>query len=217
MRLIAFKPALWPVLLFLASSLLPAGCSVPRVIILHDPLTAEDHEQLGRIYEGQGKSDLAVVQYQEAVKKDRKRVSSLLLLGDLSFRISDYVQAESAYRQAIDLDPGNGDVRNNLAWVYIRTGRKLEIATEHVIEAMKLNPAHRPFYLDTLGVILLKQGNAGDAVTALKEAVATLPGDDRELLSQAQGHLADACRAAGNDGCYYEAVKHQRDLFRKPD
>ena len=176
----------------IASALLLSACSLPRIIVLHDPLSAEEHDKLGRIYESQGKSDLALAQYREALRTDKKHLPSLLLLGDLLYRTKDYAGAEEAYAKALKLDPKNGDVLNNLAWVYLRTGKKLDKARELVSEALTINPGHRPYYLDTLGVVLLKLGNAAGAVAALQEAVDTLPKDRQDLLAEARGHLEEA-------------------------
>lgn len=202
----------WMAILFVNSALLFFGCSLPRIIILHDPLTTEEHDNLGRIYESEGKFDLATEQYREALKKDPQHVASLLLLGDLSYRMKDYADAESAYTKAIKLDAHNADVRNNLAWVYIQTGTRLDKAKELTTEALALNPGRRPYYLDTLGVVLLKLGNVSEATTVLKESVDTLPKDSPELLAEAEGHLADAYKAAGDETKYNEALKRQREL-----
>ncbi len=201
------KAALWA-----ASVLLLFACSLPRIIVLHDPLTADEHDKLGRVYESQGKLDLAAEQYREALKQDKNHLPSLLLLGDLSYRIMDYPEAESTYTKAIKLDPKNGDVRNNLAWVYIRTGRHLDKAKELITQALALEPSHRPYYLDTLGVVLLKLGNAAEAVAALKESVDTLPKDRADLLAEAQGHLSEAYKASGDEAKYHETVQKQREL-----
>jgi len=189
-----------------------SGCSLPRIIVLHDPLSAGEHDNLGRIYESQGKYDLALEQYREALKQDKKHVPSLLLLGDLSYRTKDYAGAESAFTQVLRLDPKNGDAYNNLAWVYIQTGSKLEKARELINHALIVSPDHRPYYLDTLGVLLLKLGNAGDAIAALNESLSTLPKERRDLLAEAQGHLAEAYKATGDEDKYQEALQRQREL-----
>jgi tetratricopeptide (TPR) repeat protein len=195
-----------------ASALFLSACSLPRIIVLHDPLTAEEHDNLGSIYESQGKFDLALEQYREALRKDKEHLPSLLLLGDLSYRVSDYPGAESAYAKALKLDPKNGDVMNDLAWVYIRTGKNLDTAKRLISDALTLNPAHRPYYLDTLGAVLLKLGDAAGAITALQEAVDTLPRERADLLAEAEGHLADAYKAAGEETKYREAVERQKEL-----
>ena len=189
-----------------------SGCSLPRIIVLHDPLSAGEHDNLGRIYESQGKYDLALEQYREALKQDKKHVPSLLLLGDLSYRTKDYASAESAFTQVSRLDPKNGDACINLAWVYIQMGSKLEKARELINHALIVTPDHRPYYLDTLGVLLLKLGNAGDAIAALNESLSTLPKDRRDLLAEAQGHLAEAYKATGEEVKYQEALQRQREL-----
>ncbi len=183
-------------LFVIASAFVFSACSLPRIIVLHDPLTPEEHDNLGRIYESQGKSDLALEQYRDALRRDKRHLPSLLLLGDLSYRMEKYSEAESAYSKALDLDSKNSDVSNNLAWVYIRTGKNLDKAKKLITEALSANPAHRPYYLDTLGVVLLKLGDANGAITALQESVDTLPKDRQDLLAEAQAHLAEARQAA---------------------
>jgi Tfp pilus assembly protein PilF len=192
------RPQQWSIIparavaFLIASALLLSACSLPRIIVLHDPLTPEEHDNLGRIYESQGKSDLALEQYREALRADKKHLPSLLLLGDLLYRTDDYAGAEEAYAKALKLDQKNGDVLNNVAWVYIKMGKKLDKAKEMVADAMTADPSHRPYYLDTLGVVLLKLGNAAGAITALQEAVDTLPKDRQDLLAEAQEHLEEA-------------------------
>ncbi|MGE5172558.1 MAG: tetratricopeptide repeat protein, partial [Betaproteobacteria bacterium] len=194
----------------IVSALLLFGCSLPRIIVLHDPLTTEEHDNLGRIYESEGKLDLASDQYHQALKKDPKHIPSLLLLGDLSYRMKDYAEAESAYTKALKLDSKNAGVRNNLAWVYIQTGKKLDKAKELITEALALDPGQRPYYLDTLGVVLLKLGNTSESIAALEESVDTLPKDKPELLAEAEGHLADAYKAAGDETQYHETMHRQK-------
>jgi tetratricopeptide (TPR) repeat protein len=178
--------------------LLLSGCSLPRIIILNDPLSAGEHNNLGRSYESQGKFDLAAKQYREALKKDKKSVPALLLLGDLSYRTKNYEEAESAYKKAIKLEPGNGDVYNNLCWVYLEQHTRMEKAEELIRKALILTPEHRAYYLDTLGVVLLRQGRTAESITALKEALELLPEDKAGHLAEAYLHLAEAYRAAGD-------------------
>lgn len=180
-------------LLFLAS------CSLPRIIILNDPLSVEEHDKLGVIYESQQKYELAAEQYRAALKKDPASIRSLLLLGDLSFRMKNYYGAESAYKKAIKLQPENGDIYNNLCWVYLEQHTALDKAGTLIGIAMTKTPEHRAYYLDTMGVILLRIGRTADSITALKEAVESLPKDNYAYLSEAYQHLAEAYRTAGDE------------------
>ena len=60
---------LFPLLLALCFLLSLMGCSLPRIIILKDPLTAEEHLNLGVAYEKQGEFEPAIKEYKAAAKK----------------------------------------------------------------------------------------------------------------------------------------------------
>ena len=195
------------------AALFLSGCSLPKIIILHDPLTPEEHNNLGKIYEAQGKPDLAAQQYREALAKEGKYVPSLLLLGDLSYRTKNYPEAEAVYKRAIRLQPENGDVYNNLCWVYLDQHIGIEKAEDLIKTAMRVTPGHRAYYADTLGVILLRQGRAAESIAALKEAVALLPPDNSSYLAEAYEHLAEAYRAAGDTAQAEDAGK-KADSYR---
>jgi Tfp pilus assembly protein PilF len=196
-------------------ALLFSGCSLPQIIVLHDPLSAEEHIKLGGIYDSQGKTGLAREQYRFAVRQDPKNGRALSLLGDIAYREKDYPDAENAYKKAWDLDPTNGDLLNNLAWVYVQQDKRLGKAQELVRAALERTPAHRPYYLDTLGVILLKEGKIPDAIAALKESSETILQDQPEFLAEAYRHLADAYTAAGDEQSAIEAAQKLELLNKK--
>jgi Tfp pilus assembly protein PilF len=197
----------------IALVLLFSGCSLPKIIVLHDPLSAEEHIKLGGIYDSQGKTGLAHEQYRFAVKQAPENGRAWSLLGDVAYREKDYPEAEKAYGKALDLDPKSGDLHNNLAWVYVQQDRKLSKAQNLVMRALELAPDHRPYYLDTLGVILLKEGKIPEAIVALKESSETIPQDQPEFLAEAYRHLAEAYIAAGDEQRANEAM-HRLKLLK---
>lgn len=194
------------------SALLLSGCSLPKIIVLHDPLSADEHVRLGSIYEAQGKTELARDQYRAAVTQNKKHIRAWTLLGDSAYRLKEYGEAEKAYGKALDLDPKNGDLHNNLAWVYVQQDRKLSKAQDLVMQALELTPDHRPYYLDTLGVIQLKLGKFPDAIVSLVGSTDTIPRDQPDNLAEAYQHLADAYRAAGDIPAADNALERQRQL-----
>jgi len=200
--------------LVLASLFLPFGCSLPRIIILNDPLSAQEHHALCTIYESQHKYDLAREQCRASLRKNPKYTPSLLLLGDLSYRLKDYKEAEAAYDSALELQPENGDIYNNLCWVYIERRTGLRKAEGLIRKAITLTPAHKPNYLDTLGVVLLRLGKTAESITALKESVDTLPGEKLEFLAEAHGHLAEAYREMGNEDKSRESEEQKNNLLK---
>ncbi len=193
--------------LFIAALLILEGCSMPRIIILNDPLSAEEHVKLGRIYVSEGKDNLAAQQYEAAVKSDPKSVSPLLLLGDLSFRSGNYEAAKSAYQRAIALQPENGDIYNNLCWVYLKQNNGIDKAGDLIKKALIAAPGHRGYYLDTWGIVLLKLNRMAESVEAFREAVALIPADESEYLAEAYAHLAEAYREYGDEVQAGEAEK----------
>jgi tetratricopeptide (TPR) repeat protein len=197
-------------LLFLSSLFFASGCALPKIIILNDPLSAEEHAELGRIYESQGKEDLALLQYRAAVRRNPRQVQAWLLLGDLAYRRGDYGEAETAYKKALNLQPESGDTGNNLAWTYLMQNKRTSKAEKLVREAMTFTPEHKPYYLDTLGVVLLRLGKVQESIAALKESVATLPEDRSGFLAEAYGHLAEAYKTAGDAVLAEEAAAMAR-------
>ena len=126
------------------------SCSLPRIIILDDPLSPEEHINLGVAYEKQGKLDNALKEYRLASKK---LPLAYLYMGNIYFQKNDFDEAESAYRKAIKKAPDNSDAYNNLAWLYYTKKENLNEAEELALKAIELNPSKKEFYQDTLDKI----------------------------------------------------------------
>ncbi len=127
------------------------GCSLPRIIVYDDPLTPEEHINLGVTYERQGKYDLAIKQYSLAA--DKLKIA-YFYLGNAYFKKGDYKNAEKYYLKSLAYNPDHADTMNNLAWLYYTTDKRLDRAVELVKRAIELNPAKREIYKDTLLRIL---------------------------------------------------------------
>jgi tetratricopeptide (TPR) repeat protein len=124
-----------------------SGCSVPKIVILDDPLTPEEHINLGVAYEKQNNFDAAIKEYKIA---SGKLPIGYLYLGNAYFNKGDEEKAEFYYRKMIDKVPGNSDAYNNLAWLHYTRGKNLEEAEVLVLKAIELNPAQEDLYKDTL-------------------------------------------------------------------
>jgi tetratricopeptide (TPR) repeat protein len=140
------KRTLFP-LFALCSLLLVTACSLPRVIILKDPLTPEEHLNLGVTYEQQGEFDNAIKEYNLAA---RKLPRAFLYLGNAHLQKKEWKEAEGFYRKAIREEPENADAYNNLAWLYYMKKENLDQAEKLVQRALELNPAKGDIYRDTL-------------------------------------------------------------------
>lgn len=136
-------PLLWAVL----TSFLPA-CSVPKFIVLDDPLSPAEHLQLGLSYEKQGNLDFAEKEYLLAAKDIPE---AWLYLGNVAFSRKAYEVADQYYRKAIRRIPSDPRAYNNLAWMYYELDIRLDEAERLAEEAFRLAPsdAAAPFE-DTL-------------------------------------------------------------------
>ena len=127
--------------------LFTTGCSFPRVILLKDPLTPEEHLSLGVTYEQQGDFDNAIKEYNLAAKKLPR---AFLYLGNAHFQKKEWKKAEAYYRLAIEKQPDNADAHNNLAWLYYTRRENLDEAEKLAQRALILNPGKGDLYRDTL-------------------------------------------------------------------
>ncbi len=141
--------------------LLLCGCGLPRIIVLDDPLTPEEHLNLGVSYEKKGEYDAALKEYAIA---SRHLPAAFLYAGNVYFARGEMDHAEEHYRKALDKDPRNADACNNLAWVYYTRGKDLQEAERLASRALELNPGKAALYQDTLQkirekmVVPLQQG-----------------------------------------------------------
>lgn len=190
-----------------------SACSLPRLIILNDPLSSAEHDDLGKIYEAQGKNEIALEQYQAALEKDPKFYSALMHVGDLAYRMNLYGVSEKAYKKALQIQPENGDIYNNLCWVYLKQGANAEQSLELVRKALELTPAHQAYYLDTLGVALQHAGRYPESIDAFMRSLSLLREEERGAKAEVYDHLADVYRAVG-EGSKAEGARRSAESCR---
>ena len=151
---------------------------LPRLIVLHDPLTMDEHITLGLSYEQKGENDLAVQEYHKAMKMSDGDFSPFYYAGNVYYKKKENKLAEKYYNKALKIAPDNGDVHNNLAWVYIDTG-KFEDAGMEAEKAVRIKRS--PYYLNTLAHIYYRVGRYEDAQNVLEEAMTLTSPEDKIL------------------------------------
>jgi len=124
-----------------------SGCAFPRIVVLDDPLTPEEHLTLGVAYERKGELDSAIKEYELGAKK---LSIAYMYLGNAYFQKETLGEAEKYYRLAIENEILNADAHNNLAWLYYVKKENLDEAESLVLKAIELNPSKNDIYGDTL-------------------------------------------------------------------
>ena len=128
-----------------------AGCS--HIVVLNDPLTAAEHNDLGVAYEAAGKRDLAMREYRAALKRDPRLVRARVNLGNLEAAAGRWRKAEDCYRRALRESPTDADALNNLAVVLMRQGRSLAEAESLATRAIQLGGERDSLYRATLSEV----------------------------------------------------------------
>ena len=132
------------------------ACSMPKIVVIDDPLTAQQHNDLGVAYEEKGDFALAGKEYEKAIKKNRDWVIPYLNLGHLYYRQDKLDQAERALREGLRVKGDHPDLLNNLAWVLMEKGQ-YEQATALIDKA--ITKEDKKEYRDTRREIIeRKQG-----------------------------------------------------------
>lgn len=111
-----------------------------------DALTAEEHNDLGVVYEEKNLRDLAGKEYLKAAEKRPDWAVPYFNLGNLSFGEKDLAASERFYKKALALRPDYPDCLNNLAWLCLEQKRYDE-ALLYVEKALSLDGKQE--YLDT--------------------------------------------------------------------
>lgn len=92
--------------------------------------------------------------------------------GDIATTRKEYPQAVQHYQAALDIQPNNPLVLNNMAWVYGQL--KAPKAIEYAEKANQLAPNQPPF-MDTLAMLLADKGETVKAIELLRKALSIAP------------------------------------------
>jgi len=142
--------------LLLASLFALVGCS--HFVVLHDPLTASEHNDLGVVYESAGQLDLAASEYRHALKLDSRQSRARVNLGNIEAARGRWRGAEKHYRRALADSSTNLDAMNNLAIALLRQDRQLEEARALAERAVAAGSERDSIYRATLAEVKSGQG-----------------------------------------------------------
>jgi serine/threonine protein kinase/tetratricopeptide (TPR) repeat protein len=128
---------------------------------------------LGTVYNGRGKYEQAVEEFQHAVTLDPTSDDAFRGLGMAYESMGDFAAAEKTYRRAIELRPQYWAGYSWAGGFYARRGRYGE-AAERFTQVTRLAPDSFVGF-SNLGGILVYEGRYADAIPILERSVALRP------------------------------------------
>jgi Tfp pilus assembly protein PilF len=162
----------WPCVV-VAGVLLTAGCTSwlsPQS--MRDPLTVDEHLQLGAVYQHQGQWEPASREYHSALQQQPEHGPALMALGNLAFEQSHWAEAADAFQRVLDREPHHAAAANNLAMVLLATDTRLDEAEQLARRAREQPGPLRPYILETLASLYVRQGRFTEARQAVEEGIA---------------------------------------------
>ncbi len=195
-------------LLYLAArSYLTAGDAAKSEATLRraievDPDRLQGYTLLGQLYVRQQRTDDAITQFRDVLKRNAKSVPAGTMIGVLLEFQKRLPEAEQEYRRVLGVEPRAAVAANNLAWILVSSNRDLGDALNFAKVAQEMLPVE-PNVSDTLGWIYYRSNRAAEAVPHLEASVKKAP--DRPEFNY---HLGMACVETGDWETARRALKH---------
>jgi Flp pilus assembly protein TadD len=125
-----------------------SGCS--HLVVLRDPLTAGEHNDLGVVYESSGQPELAAREYRRSLRLDPAAPRTWVNLGNAEAAAGRWRAAERCYRRALRDAPDDPDAMNNLAVALVRQDRHRDEARALAERAVAAGGERDSLYRATL-------------------------------------------------------------------
>jgi tetratricopeptide (TPR) repeat protein len=177
------------------------------------PNRPEPYEQLGDVLSDQKNYPDAIRAYDQAIALLRHPVAADWVLffarGSALERAHEWPRAEADMNRALELSPDQPYVLNFLGYSMTERNQDLTLAREMIEKALHARPNDGAI-VDSLGWVLLRQGQTAQALRLLEKAAELQPEDP-----SITGHLGDAYWDAGR---HLEAQDQwRRALVLRPD
>jgi tetratricopeptide (TPR) repeat protein len=150
-----------------------AESALRRALALQPSLLSA-YAMLGRLYLAQGRLDKALAEFDGLAAKESRPVASLTMAGMILQAQGNAAAARNRYERAVEIDPRAAIAANNLAWLYLETAEKPDVALRLAQAAAESLP-DAPEVLDTLGWAYLKNDKPTLALRTLARCVEQKP------------------------------------------
>ncbi len=144
-----------------------------RLAVTSDP-QPEYLNTLGSAWDALGRTDAAILCYEQALQRDPACVNAHLNLGNAYRRKLEFVKAMQCYERALALDSTTALVHFNLGAMYLEL-RRLDAAEAALARAVELQPGLAEAY-NALGIVAKERGQKDLALSLFQQALALKPG-----------------------------------------
>ena len=142
--------------------------------------------------EASGRVADAAETYRTVLEAHPESARAWVNLANCEARLGKREGAEAAYRKALAISPDHRDALNNLAWLLLEEGSRLEEAETLATRAAAVEGPERALARDTLGHIQLARGRCLDAATTFQQALAAF----EALAPETRAGLLEGLRQA---------------------
>lgn len=131
----------------------------------------------------------ALDELRTALSIDPEYAQAYGMLGLIYMDLNDPAKAESSFKQALQLAPGNADLSNNYGWFLCQSGRTAEAIPlfERAASDRLYSSPSRP--LHNAGVCLRRQGDVAGAEQYLQRAFKVDPGNPVAMFNLSEIYL----------------------------
>jgi len=167
--------------------------------------------QLGALYAGSGRTDLAVKLLTDLRDSNPEFVSAIFTLGTIYDQSGDKKKAINFYREVLAKNENHVPSMNNLAYLYADNFGDPKEGLALAIKAFRSEPTN-PAIMDTLGYVLLKNGRNEESVNILNKAAELLP-----KVAAVRLHQGEALLAVGRNVDARKALQAVLDVGPGPE
>ena len=168
----------------------PVAVAEYSKVIAFTPFEAEIYFRRGVALFKTGKEKEAVPDFDKALLINPRLVQALSYRGMCHERLGEFVAALKDHTDALNANPKDPALYNNLAWLYATAGdtnvRDPAKALEHARKAAELSNSNNAEILDTLASAYFINARTAEAIETEGKAVKLMP--DNESLTR---HLRD--------------------------
>jgi tetratricopeptide (TPR) repeat protein len=157
-----------------------------------DPNLEPAYLLLAELYVASNRQQEAIAKLSAFLEKN-KTVPAMIQLGMIQEQLKNFAAARDAYENLLSVAPNSPLALNNLAVLYATQLGQLDKAYDLAQKAREAVP-NEPSIADTLGWIMFKKGDYGNALRLLQESAGKLPD-----LPEAQFHVGMAHYMLGEE------------------